>query len=143
MEHTTSVILLSKIGTALGTIWIGITAVLLTVFIQVSEIVLLTYVMIFLHMVSGFCLSCKEKTGWNERKWFRNAMKFLWFPIVIVANALVEFYFSIPVPLASIVAGYLIMHDMKGLIENVGNLTGVNIWDFLAQYINKKKDGKS
>lgn len=143
MEHTTSVILLSKIGTAFGTVWLGVTAILLAVFVQVSELVLLTYVMIFLHMVSGFCLSWKERTGWSEQKWFRNAMKFLWFPVVIVANALVEYKFSLPVPLPSIVAGYLIMHDMKGLVENVGKLTGVNLWEVLAEYISKKKDGKS
>jgi hypothetical protein len=140
MEHSSaSLILLSKVFTSISTVLVGAGTLVLAVLVDTGELVLLTYCMIFLHMFSGFCISYRDKTGWNELKWFKTAMKFLWFPAVIVANGLVANKFEIPVPLPAIVAAYLVIHDMRGLITNVGKLTGSDLWQVLSDFYGNKK----
>jgi hypothetical protein len=133
--HHMMIMSLLKLQATISTLFAGAMAIILIVLVDSAELILLCYAMILMHVGSGYCLSWKMKSGWSEDKWFRTGMKFFWFPLVILANGLVQHKFNLPVPLSSIVAAYLIIHDLKGFLTNVGKLTGTDIWNQIVSKI--------
>ena len=140
MEHFQQMIFISllKIQGTIMTLLAGTVTLFLAVLVTNAELIFMCYAMIFMHVGSGWCLAWKSKHPWSDDKWFRTGMKFLWFPLVIIANGIVERKFDLPVPLSSLVAAYLITHDLKGFVTNVGKLTGTDIWSEIADRLKKK-----
>jgi hypothetical protein len=132
-------IMLAKIQIAAATFIKGLGAVILVVLLDSAMLIVTAYIMIALHVLSGAIVSIRNGKGWEAEKWFKTAMKFMWFPVVIVATQWMQHTNNIELPIASIVAGFLAVHDFKGLIDNVGRLTGIDIWNAIADHIDWKK----
>jgi len=132
-------IVLSKINIALAAFLKGIFAVTLAVIIDSSMLITTTYIMIALNVLAGWTVALKNGTGWNGDKWFKTSMKVLWFPLVIAATQWIEHTNNLAIPLAALVAGFLTVHDFKGFIDNVGKLTGIDIWNAIADHVDWKK----
>lgn len=140
MENESEIlwIMISKLNLAAGVFFKGLAGIVLAVLIDSALLILTAYIMILLHVASGWVVSWWKKRPWDGEKWFKTAMKFAWFPVVIIATQWMQTTNHLEIPIASIVAGFLTIHDFKGLVDNVGRLTGIDIWNAIADQIDWK-----
>lgn len=131
--------LLSHFKVAFAAFIQGLLALFLVVLVDTSMLILTAYAMIALHVFSGWVIMCKGRTGWNKEKWFKTCMKLFWFPLVIVSTEMLKQTHGIDVPIAVFVSGFLCVNEIRGFINNVGRLTGVDIWNAIADQIDWKK----
>lgn len=145
-EHGTEImsVLLTKIQVSISKVFAGLLVVAAGVLMNSAELIITTYIMMGLHSLSGLTVMWRDRTGWSEMKWFRMCMKLLWFPVVIMATQWMQLTNGIEIPITSIVAGFLTVNEFRGFIDNVGKLTGIDIWNAIADQIDwrkfKKKD---
>ena len=131
--------LLSNIKLAFATFLKGFLAILLIVLVDSAILVVVTYVFIMLNVISGYCLMWRTKTPWNTEKWFKTCMKLLWFPSIIVATNLLKESYGLSFNIGLYVSAFLSVNEIKGLIDNAGTLTGIDIWNAIADQIDWKK----
>jgi phage-related holin len=133
-------IMLTKIQFTVSKVSAGLLAVAAGVLMNSTELIITTYIMMALHAFTGLTLMWRDRRGWSEVKWFKMCMKLLWFPVVIMATQWMQLTNGIDVPIAAIVAGFLAVNEFRGFIDNVGKLTGTDIWNAIAD---KMEWGKS
>ena len=131
--------LLSNIKIALATFLKGFLAVALIVLMDSAALITTTYIMIGLHVSSGYVLMWKSGTSWDKDKWFKTCMKIGWFPAVIVATKMLKETHGLSAPIGIIVSGFLCVNEIKGFLDNVGRLTGIDIWNAIKDQIDWKK----
>lgn len=132
-------ILMSKIHFGLSKIGAALVAVAAGVLMESAELIVTTYIMMALHALAGLTLMWRDRKGWSEMKWFKMSMKLLWFPVVIMATQWMQATNGIGIPISSIVAGFLAVNEFRGFVDNVGRLTGTDIWNAIADQIDWKK----
>jgi hypothetical protein len=132
-------LVLMKVKIAFAMLVKSIFAIALVVLLDSAELIITTYIMIALNVLSGYVVMLYRKQKWNAEKWFKTAMKLLWFPVVIAATQWITHTNKIQIPLADLVAGFLVFHDFKGFIDNVGKLTGIDIWNAISEQIDWSK----
>lgn len=136
-------VLLTKIQVSISKVFAGLIVVAAGVLMNSAELIVTTYIMMGLHALSGLTVMWRDRTGWSEMKWFRMCMKLLWFPVVIMATQWMQLTNGIEIPITSIVAGFLAINEFRGFIDNVGKLTGIDIWNAIADQIDWKKFKKN
>ena len=132
-------ILLSKVQVALATFVAALISMLFAVFTESAMMILLAYGMLLLHILSGWLVMWKYRTGWNEEKWFRSIMKFLFFGITILSTRAIKNVHGIEVPIASFIAGLLTFNEFRGFIKNGGRLMGIDVWTVIADQVDWQK----
>lgn len=132
-EHLmTGMIVLSKLQLAAGMVVKGAAAFVLAVLLDAYELILLSYLMVLLNVVSGYIVMWHSKSKWDKEKWFRTCMKLVWFPVAILSTQAIEQVYALDVPMASVVAAFITVHDLKSLFGNVTTLTGLDLWQAIA-----------
>lgn len=124
---------------AISTLLKGLMAALLIVIMDSADLIIITYALIGLHVLSGWAIMLRNKHTWDKQKWFQTSMKLLWFPLVIMATKWIKHTYEIEIPIGAIVSGFLSVNELKGFIDNVGKLTGIDIWNAIADQIDWKK----
>lgn len=128
----TGMVVLSKLQLAAATIFQGLVAYGLALLMSSADLILVCYLMLVLNVLSGWVLMIRTRAKWDREKWFKTAMKLIWFPITILATTAMEDRYDIGLPLASVVAGFITIHDLKSLFSNVGELTGLDLLNALS-----------
>lgn len=127
---------LAQIAHGFGVLLNGMMAVGLSVVLDSVPLIITAYVMVGLNVLSGWTRRWREKEKWDEGKWFKTCMKLLWFPLVITATKWLESSNGIDLSLTAFVAGFLSVNEFRGFIDNVGKLTGIDIWTAIGERIN-------
>lgn len=123
----TGMIVLSKLNIAAGWAVSAGMAFAVALLLDTYDLILLAYIMLLLNVISGYFMMWKHRKGWDKEKWFKTCMKLAWFPLVIMATAAMERVYEIGVPLSAVVAAFITIHDLRSLLVNAGELTGLDL----------------
>ena len=93
-------------------------------------------VLTLLDLITGL-LAAKDKI--TSQKLSRTVAKVMWFQLAILISRLFELVFIPGVPVAKLTAGYIGLTEFKSNMENIASATGVDIWNYIIEYIQKHK----
>jgi len=131
-------IILSKIQMALSS-FIGVMVGMLFIVLNESALIMFfAYLFLILNVFSGWLLMWKTKEKWDEEKWFKTCMKFLWFPIIILSTKALELVYGIGFSIGVLVAGILTVNEFGGFMRNVGTLMGIDVWNAIIEKVDWK-----
>ncbi len=98
-------------------------------------------VLILADTFTGIWKSVK-KDGWKSitsTKLGRTATKLMLYNLGLIVGFLVETFLVPELPMTRVAAGFIGMVELKSLWENIGEITGIDIWGRLKVLFNKKE----
>lgn len=132
-------IILSKFKMHLVAFWGSLLSMFFMVLGESTMIISLAYGMLILHIFSGWVVMWKYREAWDQEKWFKACMKFLWFAVLILATKAMKKVYEIDLPIAIFVAGLLTVNEFRGLVGNAGRLMGIDLWTEIADQVDWHK----
>ena len=136
--------LLTKIKLTLSGFFAVGASIKMAAVMQSKDLVALTYILILVHILSGCAVIVQDwwtkdiRPSWSDQKYFKTGMKLLWFPVVIFCTQMTETVLNMEFPITKIAATVVVSHDLKGILENVFRLTGIDFWDAIGEYVKDK-----
>jgi phage-related holin len=95
-------------------------------------------ILTFLDLVTGiYAANKREKI--TSQKLARTIAKVMWFQMAILISRMFELIFVPGIPVAKITAGYIGLTEFKSNLENISEGTGIDIWNYVIDEINKLK----
>ena len=92
-------------------------------------------VLIFADVITG-CKAAKVRgEEIQSNRMARTVSKIIFYSIAIILSRVMEVVFIDFIPVAQITAGYIAIVEFKSNIENIGSITGVDIWKHLMKKI--------
>ena len=92
-------------------------------------------VLIFADVITG-CKAAKVRgEEIQSNRMARTVSKIIFYSIAIILSRVMEVVFIDFIPVAQIQAGYIAIVEFKSNIENIGSITGVDIWKHLMKKI--------
>lgn len=92
-------------------------------------------VLIFADVITG-CKAAKVRgEEIRSNRMARTVSKIIFYSIAIILSRVMEVVFIDFIPVAQITAGYIAIVEFKSNIENIGSITGVDIWKHLMTKI--------
>ena len=92
-------------------------------------------VLIFADVITG-CKAAKVRgEEIQSNRMARTVSKIIFYSIAIILSRVMEVVFIDFIPVAQITAGYIAIVEFKSNIENIGSITGVDIWKHLMTKI--------
>ncbi len=81
----------------------------------------------------------KNRDDWSQDKWFKMCMKFMWFAALILMTKSIRVAYDIEVSIGIFISAFLTINEFKSVVSNVGKLTGIDIWNAIADYVDFNK----
>lgn len=135
-------VLLSKFQLAFTALLASLVAMFFHVLDQSMMLIIIAYAFLILHVISGWIIMWKYRTGWDDEKWFKACMKFLWFAVLILSTTSLKEVYHFNLPIGVFVAGLLTVNEFRGFVNNVGRLMGIDVWNAVADYVDWGKLSK-
>jgi phage-related holin len=99
-------------------------------------------VFIFCAWVTGMIKAYKTKQPITSRKMSQTATKTLLYFMLIICSQILDTHFKInvllPIPVTQIASGFLALIEFKSVTENISEILGIPIWDFIKSKIYRK-----
>ena len=90
--------------------------------------------------MTGVWKNVKKGEEFQSSKMSNTISKTVLYNIAIISAFLLEIYIIPFLPVSKIVAGFLVTTEFQSLIENIGEITGIDIWGNIKKYFVKKSD---
>lgn len=90
-------------------------------------------------LLTGIFAAKKRGEAVDSKKMARSISKIIFYFIAIILSRIMEITFINGLPLANITAGYIALVEFKSNFENIGTITGLDIWKTLISKINNQK----
>ena len=104
-------------------------------------LVVVTGVMIFFDFFTGVWKSLKRGDIFSSTKMSNSGSKMFLYQLAILTGFLLEVYIlNGIIPVSKIVAGFLATTEFQSLIENIGEITGIDIWGNIKKYFVKRSE---
>jgi len=107
--------------------------------LPISHFLIFTVVLVVVDFVTGILAARKRKETLKSRGFSRTVSKVvLYFVAILLANGMdVVFLWNIDAPInfTYLVTGFVCLTEFKSNLENIGFLTGVDIWKNIAKKI--------
>ena len=100
-------------------------------FTPIAPLVLAVGFLSLMDTVTGVSRAKKAGEKIHSSKLTRTITKMVFYAIAIILARLMEIHFIPWMPIAQITAGYIALVEFKSNMENIGELTGINIWNTL------------
>lgn len=120
-----------------------ITLLFITCFAILSPIkplIVVSLIMIIFDFMTGVWKNVKKGEEFQSSKMSNTISKTVLYNIAIISAFLLEIYIIPFLPVSKIVAGFLVTTEFQSLIENIGEITGIDIWGNIKKYFVKKSD---
>jgi hypothetical protein len=91
-------------------------------------------------IVAGILAAKKRGEKITSRRLSLTLSKMLLYNMLIISAFLVEKYVVEWVPFVKIVTGFLAIVELKSLAENIGVITGVNVWNAVKSWFRRRKE---
>jgi len=113
---------------------------MLSILIPVQPLMVVTSIMIAMDFLTGVWKNLKKGEKFSSSKMSNTISKMVLYQIAILTGFLLEIYIIPILPVSKIVAGFLATTEFQSLIENIGEITGIDIWGNIKKYFVKKSD---
>jgi phage-related holin len=127
-----------KIGTMLK---LGV-PYLIFFFTPIVPLVLAVGVLSLTDTITGIAKAKKIGERIHSSKMTRTITKMVFYAIAIILGRLMEVHFIPWMPIAQITAGYIALVEFKSNMENIGLLTGTDLWKGLKERFEGAVKGK-
>jgi len=110
-----------------------------------TPLMVVTGMMIFFDFFTGVWKSFKREEKFSSTKMSNSISKMVLYQIAILTGFVLEIYILHGlIPISKIVAGFLATTEFQSLIENIGEITGIDIWGNIKKYFvkNSANNGK-
>ena len=94
-------------------------------------------VLIFADVITGCRAAQLRGEEIRSNRMARTVSKIIFYSIAIILSRVMEVVFIDFIPVAQITAGYIAIVEFKSNIENIGSITGVDIWKHLMTKMEK------
>lgn len=118
-----------KLGTALTT---GL-PYLLFFFTPIAPCLIGVGVLLFADVITGIKAAKKRLEPISSSKLSMTVNKIIFYAIAIMLSRMMEIVFIDWLPLARLTAGYVAIVEFKSNMENIGEITEVDVWNFLKE----------
>lgn len=88
-------------------------------------------VLLFADVLTGMKAASKRGDRIHSRKLSTTINKMIFYGIAIILSRVMEVAFIDWLPIAQLTAGYIALVEFKSNLENIAEITGVDIWVFL------------
>jgi phage-related holin len=109
-------------------------------FSPIALILFTTGVLVFTDLITGVYAAKSKGEIIHSKKMARSIGKIIFYFIAIILSRLMEVTFFPVIPIANITAGYIALIEFKSNIENVGTITGIDLWKAIIDKINVIKN---
>lgn len=94
-------------------------------------------IMVAFDWVAGVAAARKKGNKIVSGGFYRTFIKFTLYAIGIIATRILEILMhdKIPIPFASLLAGFILLIEYKSVMENISIATGVDLWDWIKDKI--------
>lgn len=94
-------------------------------------------IMVAFDWVAGVAAARKKGNKIVSGGFYRTFIKFTLYAIGIIATRILEILMhdKIPIPFASVLAGFILLIEYKSVMENISIATGVDLWDWIKDKI--------
>jgi len=91
--------------------------------------------------VTGIVKAKKKNIPITSGGFFRTFVKFAMYSIAIISTRVLELLLhdKMDIPFASLLAGFIIVMEYKSIMENISEVVGVNLWEFIKDKVIKIK----
>ena len=90
-------------------------------------------VLLFADVLTGIRAAKKRLETISSSKLSMTVNKIVFYALAIILSRLMETVFIDWLPLARLTAGYIAVVEFKSNIENIGEITEVDIWNYLKE----------
>lgn len=108
-------------------------------FSPIAIILFTTGALVFADLFTGVFAARKRGEEIHSKKMARSISKIIFYFLAIILSRLMELAFFPQIPIANITAGYIALIEFKSNIENIGVITGIDLWKALINKIHKQK----
>lgn len=88
-------------------------------------------VLIFADVLTGMKAARKRGERIHSRKMSTTVNKMIFYALAIILSRVMEVSFIPWLPVAQLTAGYIAVVEFKSNMENIAEITGIDIWNFL------------
>ena len=110
------------------------------ILLPIQPLMIVSTIMIMLDFLTGVWKSVKKGEGFSSSKMSNTVSKTVLYQIAILSSFLMETYIFGGLPVTKIVAGFICSVEFKSILENIGEVTGIDLWKHVAKYFVKKSD---
>jgi phage-related holin len=108
-------------------------------FAPIALILFTTGSLVCADLMTGVFAARKRGEQIQSRKMARSVSKIIFYFIAIILSRLMEVVFFPQIPIANITAGYIALIEFKSNIENIGTITGIDIWKAIINKFNRQQ----
>lgn len=110
-------------------------AVIMTFLLPVQGTLILVGSLLVADLITGIWKSKKSKQGITSKRLRSSITKMIMYSVAILCTRGLEFNFSLmeAIHAAEAVSLYICIVELKSIYENVGEITGIDIWNYLRK----------
>jgi phage-related holin len=88
-------------------------------------------VLVFTDVITGISAAKKRGERIHSKGMSRTVGKMIYYTIAIVLSRVMELAFITWIPIAQLTSGYIAVVEFKSNMENIAQITGVDVWNHL------------
>lgn len=108
-------------------------------FAPIQHLLIATGILVFADMITGAKAAKKRGEVIHSKKMTRTISKTIFYFIAIILSRIMELVYFPDMPLATITAGYIAIMEFKSNMENISEITGIDIWKAIVDKIHARK----
>lgn len=120
-------------------LWIKASLLFLSYFTPIAEMIHVMLIFLSLDTISGIwaAVRCSERLQSSLLR--RTVFKFIWYSVAVMSAWMMEKTFSLSwTHLASVVAGFVCMVELKSIFENISRITGEPVFLKIIRMFKRK-----
>jgi phage-related holin len=122
--------------------WVQFGVYLMVIFTPIMSTFLWLGVFILFDLITGILKTKKAGEPLNSKKMSQTATKTLMYFMLIIASHIIDTQFFIgvflPIKIAQLASGFLAVTEFKSITENISEVLGVPIWQYIKDKIYRK-----
>lgn len=97
--------------------------------------------LILLDTIAGLYRAFKLKQSITSKKFGHIISKILLYNIAIISGYILQWIIGIDVlPISKLIASVIGLTEIKSILENVNEITGIDLWKFVMNYVKRSPD---
>lgn len=97
-------------------------------------------IFIIVDFITGIWKSLKSGKKIKSTIMAHSISKTILYHLAILVSVLFETFVFSGIPVIQLVGGFIATVEFKSILENIGEITGINIWGNIKKYFVKKSD---
>lgn len=109
-------------------------------FLAIADFLFAIGVLVMIDLITGMAAAKKRKEHIHSRGLRRSIIKTVWYFLAILMGHMVQSIFFKSVELDYLISSYIAIIEFKSLLENIGELTGADVWTYIRNVLPKKPE---